>query len=166
MKQKFDVTGMTCSACSSRVEKCVGALQGIQSLTVNLLTNSMQVEYDETCLTQQEIIRTVEEAGYGAAPAQDKSAAAAKPAAAQNVIEEQIDVMKRRLFSSLVFLIPLMYIAMGHMLGLPLPAFLIGPENAVSFAFAQFLLALPVIFINSHFYTKGFSTLFHRIWTA
>lgn len=161
MKQKFDVTGMTCSACSSRVEKSVGKLAGIQNLSVNLLTNSMLVEYDEQVLTEQEIIRTVEEAGYGASPAQDKSAAAAKPAAApQNTIEEQIDAMKRRLFSSLVFLIPLMYIAMGHMLGLPLPAFLTGPENAVSFAFAQFLLALPIIFINSHFYRKGFSTLF------
>ena len=162
MKQKFDITGMTCSACSARVEKSVGKLEGIQTLNVNLLTNSMQVEYDEQQLSEQDIIHTVEQAGYGASPAQDKTTkSAVKTAAEVSPIEEQMHSMKRRLIISFAFLIPLMYISMGHMVGLPLPSFLVGHRNAVSFAFAQFLLALPIVFINNHYYTKGFSTLFH-----
>lgn len=162
MKQKFDITGMTCSACSSRVEKSVGKLEGIQNLSVNLLTNSMQVEYDEQQLNEQDIIHIVEQTGYGASPAQsDTAKRVTATASSSSPIEEQMQSMKQRLITSFAFLIPLMYISMGHMIGLPLPSFLVGHKNAVSFAFAQFLLALPIVFINNHYYTKGFSTLFH-----
>ena len=164
MKEKFDVTGMTCSACSSRVEKCVSKLDGMQDVSVNLLTNSMQVEFDQTRLSTQQIISAVTQAGYGASVKGEhtgNAAAAATPAQRQNPVEAQLKEMKRRLIISFVFLIPLMYVSMGHMVGLPLPSFLSGHQNAVSFAFTQFLLALPVVYINRNFFIKGFQTLAH-----
>ena len=161
MKQKFDVTGMTCSACSSRVEKCVRNLDGITDVSVNLLTNSMQAEYDESKISTDTIIQAVEHAGYGASVQGETKAASRKSAAKENPIEKQMKNMKSRLIWSFVFLIPLMYVSMGHMVGLPLPGFLAGTENAVGFAMTQFLLCLPVAYINRAYYTKGFSTLFH-----
>ena len=176
MKENFDVTGMTCSTCSARVEKCVAKLPGADKVTVNLLTNSMQVEYDETALSEQQIIDAVVKAGYGAAPkgshtaAGTTSAGAAKAVAAEGsraagganrIMEEQLAEMKFRLWVSFGFLIPLMYVSMGHMIGLPLPYFLSGVENAVSFAFTQFLLCVPVILVNRKYYIKGYQTLFH-----
>ncbi len=164
MKEKFDVTGMTCSACSSRVEKCVSKLDGMQDVSVNLLTNSMQVEFDQTKLSTQQIISAVTQAGYGASVKEEhtgNAAAATAPVQRQNPVEAQLKEMKRRLIISFVFLIPLMYVSMGHMVGLPLPSFLSGHQNAVSFAFTQFLLALPVVYINRKFFIKGFQTLAH-----
>ncbi|HIS55497.1 MAG TPA: heavy metal translocating P-type ATPase [Candidatus Fimimorpha excrementavium] len=164
MKQKFDVTGMTCSACSSRVEKCVRHLDGIKDVSVNLLTNSMQAEYDDSKLTDERIIEAVVKAGYGASVKgehKESSAEQTKAGGKTNPIEEQMKQMKRRLILSFVFLIPLMYVSMGHMVGLPLPGFLSGTENAVGFALTQFLLCLPVAFVNKAYYTKGFSTLLH-----
>lgn len=163
-KEKFDVTGMTCSACSSRVEKCVSKLDGASNVTVNLLTNSMQVEYDEKVLSERQIIDAVVKAGYGANVQNVKSSASSsqgRAAAPGNPVEEQMKNMKFRLIVSFVFLVPLMYVSMGHMVGLPLPGFLSGVENAVSFAFTQFLLCLPIIFVNRKYYIKGFQTLSH-----
>lgn len=166
-KEKYDVTGMTCSACSSRVEKCVSKLQGIDKVTVNLLTNSMQVEYDESVLSERQIVDAVVKAGYGASLHSEGQNTRGDMQAAQsarsngNIMEEQIKNMKMRLIVSFAFLIPLMYVTMGHMVGLPLPGFLSGMENAVSFAFTQFLLCIPVIFVNRKYYIKGFQTLFH-----
>ena len=166
-KEKYDVTGMTCSACSSRVEKCVSKLQGIDKVTVNLLTNSMQVEYDESVLSERQIVDAVVKAGYGASLHSEGQNTRGNMQAAQsarsngNIMEEQIKNMKMRLIVSFAFLIPLMYVTMGHMVGLPLPGFLSGMENAVSFAFTQFLLCIPVIFVNRKYYIKGFQTLFH-----
>ena len=166
MKEKFDVTGMTCSACSSRVEKCVRGLDGMNDVTVNLLTNSMQVEFDDSRLSTDEIISAVTKAGYGASIKQDNAAPASSVALApakplENPVEAQLKEMKHRLIISFLFLIPLMYVSMGHMVGLPLPGFLSGTENAVSFAFTQFLLALPIAYVNRKFYIKGFQTLSH-----
>ena len=176
MKENFDVTGMTCSACSARVEKCVAKLPGADKVTVNLLTNSMQVEYDETALSEQQIIDAVVKAGYGAAPKGSRTVAGTAPAGAakavaaegsraaggaNRIMEEQLAEMKFRLWVSFGFLIPLMYVSMGHMIGLPLPYFLSGVENAVSFAFTQFLLCVPVILVNRKYYIKGYQTLFH-----
>lgn len=163
-KEKFDVTGMTCSACSSRVEKCVSKLDGASNVTVNLLTNSMQVEYDEKVLSERQIIDAVVRAGYGANVQNVKSSASSsqgRAAASGNPVEEQMKNMKFRLIVSFVFLVPLMYVSMGHMVGLPLPGLLSGVENAVSFAFTQFLLCLPIIFVNRKYYIKGFQTLSH-----
>ena len=174
MKQKFDVTGMTCSACSSRVEKCVRKLPGTKDVSVNLLTNSMQVDFDESALSVQDIENAVEHAGYGAAAAGEHenaetagktsgagkaSQAAAKPGGSP--VEKHMHEMRNRMILSFLFLIPLMYVSMGHMAGLPLPGFLSGPENAVGFAMTQFLLCLPVVIVNRSYYSKGFSTLMH-----
>ena len=163
MKEKYDVTGMTCSACSSRVEKCVANLDGVKEVSVNLLTNSMQVEYDEQNLSSHKIIEEVKKAGYGASLSGAENQASAKSdQPKENPIEIQMHQMKMRTIWSFVFLIPLMYVSMGHMIGLPLPGFLAGTENAVGFALTQFLLCIPVIVINRAYYTKGFSTLLHR----
>ena len=163
MKEKFDVTGMTCSACSSRVEKCVSKLEGIENVSVNLLTNSMQVEYNDIVLSESQIIDAVVKAGYGASPKQEhvQTVAAGKAKVMENPMEKQIQNMKFRLIVSFVFLVPLMYVSMGHMVGLPLPGFLTGIENAVSFAFTQLLLCLPIIYVNRKYYIKGFQTLAH-----
>ena len=164
-KEKFDVTGMTCSACSSRVEKCVRQLDGLHDVTVNLLTNSMQVEFDTEKLSTDTIIQAVTQAGYGASvktdPAHQAQTQTTAPIKRENPVEAQMNEMKHRLIVSFVFLIPLMYVSMGHMIGLPLPGFLSGHANTVSFAFTQFLLALPIAYVNRKFYTKGFSTLAH-----
>lgn len=171
MKEKFDVTGMTCSACSSRVEKCVSKLEGVDEVSVNLLTNSMQVEYDEKIIKEQGIIDAVVHAGYGASPAENDNGFGSSVLAEhsegspgenrKNPVQEHLEYMKKRTFWSFVFLIPLMYVSMGHMIGVPLPGFLHGTVNAVAFAMTQFLLCLPVLYINRKYFTKGFSTLFH-----
>ena len=146
MKQKFDVTGMTCSACSSRVEKCVRGLEGVEDVSVNLLTNSMQVEFQEDTLSMDEICAAVEKAGYGAFPKQGSASGGAsdpvngrfgagssrQKTGGMDVLEQQRKNMAFRLKVSFAFLIPLMYVSMGHMVGLPLPSFLEGTENAVS----------------------------------
>lgn len=164
-KEKFDVTGMTCSACSSRVEKCVAKLSGTEKVSVNLLTNSMQVEYDERVLHTGQIIDAVVKAGYGASVQGREegiqSFAGKEGNAVASPVEDQIKNMKMRLIVSFAFLIPLMYVSMGHMAGLPLPSFLEGAENGVSFAFTQLLLCLPVVYVNRKYYIKGYQTLFH-----
>ncbi|MDO5410321.1 MAG: heavy metal translocating P-type ATPase [Lachnospiraceae bacterium] len=185
MKQKFDVTGMTCSACSSRVEKCVRKLDGVQEVSVNLLTNSMQVTFQEEELSAEQIANAVEKEGYGAFPREEgrggdgghgRQDAGRRVAAGEgvrgkdgsrsgagsiDVLEQQRKNMIFRLKVSFGFLIPLMYVSMGHMAGLPLPDFLEGTQNAVSFALIQFILCLPVIYVNRAYYIKGFTTLAH-----
>lgn len=174
MKGKFDVTGMTCSACSSRVEKCVSKLEGVDEVSVNLLTNSMQVKYDEKIIKEQGIIDAVVHAGYGASLAENDNGfgssvltehsegnTGSSGERRKNPVQEHLEYMKKRTFWSFVFLIPLMYVSMGHMIGVPLPGFLHGTVNAVAFAMTQFLLCLPVLYINRKYFTKGFSTLFH-----
>ena len=167
--ETYQVTGMSCSACSSRVEKAVSKLEGIEKASVNLLTNSMQVDYDETILTSQAIIDAVVDAGYGASLAggQAGTKGASPQASPANTAEQEVRQMKRRLLWSIVFLIPTVYIAMHHMLashlGIPVPsaisAVFDGPENAISFAFAQFLLILPIMYLNRKYYINGFSNL-------
>ena len=164
MKEKFDVTGMTCSACSSRVEKCVSKLEGVNEVSVNLLTNSMQVEFNDAVIQEQGIIDAVVHAGYGASVQGKKKASDTRESLKENKknpVQEHMEYMKKRTIWSFIFLIPLMYVSMGHMIGLPLPGFLHGTLNAVGFAMTQFLLCIPVIYINRAYYTKGFSTLLH-----
>lgn len=174
-KEKFDVTGMTCSACSSHVEKSVSRLEGVENVSVNLLTNSMQVEFDDAKLDTGAIIAAVENAGYGAAVRQEGAAAdrKAEGSAAGDAVslqQKNIKNMKLRLIVSVVFLIPLMYVSMGHMiysgLGLPMPPFtmkyLHGNANAITYAFTQFLLLLPILFANQKYFRNGFKTLAKR----
>ena len=160
-KQKFNITGMTCSACSAHVEKAVRALEGIRSADVSLMTNSMMAEYDESALSAQEIIAAVIQSGYGASLPQ-KAGTKAQAAPQEDVMAQELASMKRRLVWSFVFLIPLFYISMGHMLGAPLPAVLLGHDNAVSFGLTQLLLTLPIMYINDKYYRVGFKTLWNR----
>ncbi|MDI9568763.1 MAG: heavy metal translocating P-type ATPase, partial [Bacillota bacterium] len=159
--EKYDVTGMTCAACSIAVERSVKKVPGVEEVSVNLLTNSMQVTYDEGQVSAADIIAAVTDAGYGAAlKAEPGAKGAAKAEAAENPLLEEAEELKERLIASLLFMLPLMYVSMGEMFNLPLPAFVTGRENAVSFAFLQFLLTIPVIFVNRKFFTVGFRTLF------
>ena len=162
-KEQFDITGMTCSACSARVEKSVAKLDGVQEVAVNLLKNSMVASYDETILNTDQIVQAVVKSGYGAFPkAENKvQTKSGTQAPAKDIAKEEYQNMKRRLIISMVFAIPLFYISMGHMMGWPLPGFLLGMENAMSFAFTQFLLLLPVVFVNFKYYRIGYKTLFH-----
>ena len=160
-EEVYDVTGMTCAACSAAVQRSVERLPGVEYASVNLLTNTMRVKYDESSVSADDIVRAVSGAGYEALP-RDKSAVSSPKEGREigNSVAKETEELKLRLVSSVIFVIPLMYISMGHMFGWPLPAFLSGLENAVSFAFLQFLLTLPVVFVNRKFYTRGFTALF------
>lgn len=159
MTEKFNVTGMTCSACSAHVEKSVGKLDGVKSVNVNLLRGSMQVDFDESKVTDEQIIDAVKSGGYGAERAGGEKADKSKT---DNTMEEQIHGMKTRLIISVIFLAVLMYISMGHMFGLPFLGMFDGTENAIAFAFTQFLLTLPVLIVNRKYFTNGFKTLIKR----
>lgn len=178
MKERFDVTGMTCSACSSHVEKSVGKLTGVENVSVNLLTNSMQVEFDENKLDTAGIIKAVEDAGYGAAVKDGHAKSGTKTSGQSDsqensglsAVEQNVKNMKKRLIVSLIFWIPLMYVSMGHMIyqwiNIPMPPFtmnfLHGNENAITYAFTQFLLLLPILIANQKYFKNGFKTLWHR----
>ncbi|OCL83023.1 heavy metal translocating P-type ATPase [Arcobacter porcinus] len=155
--QKFDIKGMTCSACSNAVDRSIKKLEGISEVNVNLLSNSMIVKYDDKFLNDEKIIKTVEDAGYEAVLTQDKNIKKEKK---ENIAQNEINELKNRLIVSLIFAIPLFYIAMGHMLNWPLPSYFLGEKNAITFAFTQFLLAIPIVFINIKYYKVGFKTLF------
>ena len=170
MKDKFSITGMSCAACQSRVEKAVNGLDGVSVASVNLLTNSMVADYDENVLSCDDIIKAVEKAGYGAKVVSDNGAGndSANKAGNKTKANGETDAneeiyadFKRRLIVSFAFLIQLMYVSMGHMVGLPLPGFLSGHSNAVSFAFTQFLLCIPVLYVNRIYFKRGFKALFH-----
>lgn len=156
MEKKFDVRGMTCSACVANVTKAVERLDGVSAANVNLMTNSMKVNFDENKINDEEIIRAVEKIGYGASPAGEKTKAQDKP------VDDRERALKNRLISSSIFMLILMYIAMGHMVHLPTPSVFHGREGSIIFAFSQFLLALPVVFINRDFYISGFKGLKNR----
>ncbi len=158
MKQKFDVTGMTCSACSAHVERSVGKLQGVCSVNVNLLQNSMTVEYEDTKLTDDEIIKAVEQGGYGA----KVHGAENSSIPAENIAQSEMESMKKRLIWSFLFLVPLFYISMGHMMGMPLPEILSGHENMMSFALTQLFLTLPILYLNRKYFSTGFQAIWHR----
>ena len=154
---------MTCSACNSHVEKAVGKLDGVDKVTVNLLQNFMIVEYDENALGESEIIQAVISAGYGASSADDKEKKHIKKEIdAVNPAAAAAQQMKRRLIWSILFLIPLMYVAMGPMVGLPLPAFLTGLNNAIAFGMTQLLLTLVIVYLNRHYFINGFKSLMKR----
>lgn len=154
MKQKYNVTGMSCAACTAHVEKAVRKLSGVTNVEVSLMTNSMTAEYEG--LSDADIIRAVTEAGYGCSV---KGAVAAR---SDPVAEKRTEAaaMKRRLLLSVVFLLMLMYVSMGSMLGAPLPRLL--QESAIAFAFTQFLLTLPIMYLNRSYFIRGFTALFRR----
>ena len=155
MKQKFSVTGMTCAACSAHVEKAVKGLAGVQEVQVNLLGNSMSVTYNEP-LTAQQICEAVAKAGYGATVMGETAAPTPAP------MSDAQKSLKVRFISSLVFLLPLFYLSMGHMMGWPIPHFFHGTQNAMVYALTLFLLTLPPLIINRAYFVGGFRSLWHR----
>ena len=155
MKQKFSVTGMTCAACSAHVEKAVKGLDGVQEVQVNLLGNSMSVTYNKP-LTSQQICEAVAKAGYGATVMGEKAAPTPAP------VSDAQKSLKVRFISSLVFLLPLFYLSMGHMMGWPIPHFFHGTQNAMVYALTLFLLTLPPLIINRAYFVGGFRSLWHR----
>ncbi len=190
MKERYHVTGMSCSACSSHVEKAVNKLDAVEKASVNLLTETMDVTYDESRLSSEGIIDAVVKAGYGASVMSESSngnAAVGGQSASgrgnrrsgsgadgkqelQQKLDAEAKAMKWRLGISIGFLIPLMYVSMHHMFkewfGIPVPAFIVntmhGNANAMNFALTQFLLLLPILYVNRKFFAVGFKTLAHR----
>ncbi len=155
-KERYSVTGMTCSACSAHVQKAVAAVNGVQSVQVNLLQNNMTVEFDETTVTPEAIFSAVKKAGYGAMPLQTESTPTANTPIASHHAE------RNRLIWSIVFLIPLFYIGMGHMIGFPLPSFLKGHSSMMLIALIELILVIPILFLNRKYFIKGTTTLLHR----
>ena len=156
MKLKFQITGMTCAACSARVEKVTRGVQGVDQAEVNLLAGTMTVDASDDRVVSV-IVKAVADAGYGAAVAGEK-AKKAEPAGQEDALKE----MKRRIIASGVFLLILMYFTMGHMVGLPAPHWYHGRENALVAALLQFFLTLPAVYLNRVYYIKGFKSLWHR----
>ena len=158
--EQYIVTGMSCAACSARVEKAVSAVEGVTSCSVSLLTNSMGVE---GTASQSRIIEAVQQAGYGASPkgASDKGESAGNIQALEDSLKDrETPVLRRRLLSSIVFLLLLMYLSMGHMMwGWPLPSFLDG--NHVAMGLAQLLLTVIIMVLNQKFFISGFTSLWH-----
>ena len=146
MEKKYDVIGMTCSACSAHVDKAVRGLDGVDDVNVNLLQNSMTVE--------SQIFEAVDKAGYKAQNIGEKQVS--------NVQEDENEHKKKNLILSFIFLIPLFYISMGHMMNWPLPSILLGHENMMIFVLVQLCLVVPIMFINRGYYIRGFKTLFNR----
>lgn len=151
--EKYTISGMNCSACSSHVERDVSALPGVKKLSVNLLTNSMGIEYDDSVLSSVEILQAVADAGYGA-----EQIGIPKPEKESIKIK---DDMKIRLAISFAFSVPIVYLAMGPMLSWPLPSVFLGTKNALIFAFTQFLLLIPVLVVNRSYFTRGYRSLFN-----
>ncbi|MDR2670051.1 MAG: cation transporter, partial [Desulfovibrio sp.] len=160
-KEMFAVRGMTCAACSRRVHKAVAALDGVDDVAVNLLKNSMSVSFDEGVLSPEGIAEAVRKAGYDASrrdgPSPERRGGASGGAADA---AKDLAAVKRRLRISFLFTLPLFYMTMGHMAGLPVPGVFTGPENALINAFTQFLLTVPVMVVNGNYYRTGFRTLF------
>ncbi len=164
MKRTFDITGMTCAACSARVEKATRSVDGVDEVAVNLLKNSMEIEYSGDASVLDAVCAAVKKAGYGAIPrvAADASQGAAPMSAPTNTAAEEAKKVRTRLIVSIIFTVPLFYLSMGHMFGWPLPLIFLGMENMGIFAFTQVVLLAPVIFVNFKFYRIGFSALVRR----
>ena len=157
-KSNFNVAGMTCSACQAHVEKAVRGVEGVSEVNVNLLRNTMTVEFDETAADILKIISAVEKAGYGAS---ERGKNSEKQSVSTDSSSDELKKMRVRLIWSVIFLIPLFYICMGHMVNAPMPSILVGGENMMIFAVTQLLLTMPIIALNFHFFRNGFRNLFH-----
>ena len=156
--EQYNVTGMSCAACSARVEKAVSKVPGVTACSVSLLTNSMGVE---GTASPQEIIQAVEHAGYGASQKGGEAKPPTTAEAEEALVDHETPILKRRLIASLIFLVMLMYFSMGHMMwGWPLPSFYEG--NHVAMGLTQMLLTIIVMVINQKFFISGFTSLFHR----
>ena len=171
-QDKFDVGGMTCAACQAHVDRAVSKLDGVQSVAVNLLAGSMMVDYDPAQVTPDDICTAVDRAGYSASPistgtdAVQSGSAQARSGAAHmesptKKLEAAASAMRTRLIVSIVFLIPLFYIGMGHMLGWPLPGVFIDHTHSMTLALTELVLLIPIVYVNDAYFINGFKSLAH-----
>ena len=163
MKETFDIQGMTCASCSARVEKAASGVPGVQEANVNLLKNSMELDYDGSAATASAVAEAIEKAGYGATRRAPAGSTATVPASAPgDAAAKAVHERLVQLVVSLVFSVPLFYLAMGPMLGWPEVPGLDGMQNMMASALAQLLLCIPILFVNRHYFITGFRTLWHR----
>lgn len=171
-QDKFDVGGMTCAACQAHVDRAVSKLDGVQSVAVNLLAGSMLVDYDPAQVSPDDICTAVDRAGYSASPvsagtdAVQSGSAQARSGAAHmesptKKLEAAASAMRTRLIVSIVFLIPLFYIGMGHMLGWPLPGVFTGHTHSMTLALTELVLLIPIVYVNDAYFINGFKSLAH-----
>lgn len=171
-QDKFDVGGMTCAACQAHVDRAVSKLDGVQSVAVNLLAGSMLVDYDPAQVSPDDICTAVDRAGYSASPistgtdAVQSGSAQARSGAAHmesptKKLEAAASAMRTRLIVSIVFLIPLFYIGMGHMLGWPLPGVFIDHTHSMTLALTELVLLIPIVYVNDAYFINGFKSLAH-----
>lgn len=171
-QDKFDVGGMTCAACQAHVDRAVSKLDGVQSVAVNLLAGSMLVDYDPAQVSPDDICTAVDRAGYSASPvstgtdaAQNGSAQARSGAAHMESptkkLEAAASAMRTRLIISIIFLIPLFYIGMGHMLGWPLPGIFTDHTHSMTLALTELVLLIPIVYVNDAYFINGFKSLAH-----
>lgn len=167
-KETFDITGMTCAACSARVGKAAGECAGVTEANVNLLKNSMELTYDGSPKTVDAVVAAIEKAGYGAIPRTQRSVAGSASASAKSaapvtdVATQAIEEKRRQLIVSAIFSVPLFYIAMGPMFGWPEIPGIAGMEGMMGSALTQLLLCIPILFVNRHYFVGGFRSLWHR----
>ena len=169
-KETFDITGMTCAACSARVGKAAGACAGVTEANVNLLKNSMELVYDGSPKTVDAVVKAIEQAGYGAIPRSQRAAATAtsgtsatkSAAPVTDIATQAIEEKRRQLITSAIFSVPLFYVAMGPMFGWPELPGLAGMEGMMASALTQLLLCIPILFVNRHYFVGGFRSLWHR----
>lgn len=158
-KEKYNIKGMTCTACAAAIERQLSKTEGVNTVAVNFATEQMQIDYDEAILTPKAIKEAVDAVGYEAiSPDSGHNGVSQKESTAP--AKEHESEMKQRLVSSLFFTLPLFYLSMGPMIGLPIPSVLAGQQNLLFMAFTQLLLAIPVMIIGKQFYQVGFKTLF------
>lgn len=175
-QDKFDVGGMTCAACQAHVDRAVSKLDGVQSVAVNLLAGSMLVDYDPAQVSPDDICTAVDRAGYSASPistgtdAVQSGSAQARSGAAHmesptKKLEAAASAMRTRLIVSIVFLIPLLYIGMGHMLGWPLPGIFTDHTHSMTLALTELVLLIPIVYVNDAYFINGFKSLAHGVPT-
>ena len=162
MDQKtFDVIGMTCASCAAHVEKAAASVSGVKEARVNLLKNSMEVDFDGDQKTLQDISAAVSKAGYEVHPRLEQKATVSSETRATDAAQKEVESKKRQLIESLACAVPLFYIAMGDMLGWPVPPQLSGMRNMMNLALTELLLCIPILFINRHYFIGGFRSLIH-----
>lgn len=155
MKKKYQIEGMTCSACSAAVDRAVRKIDGVIEVNVNLLSNSMAVSTDSNDMIDQQVEKAVSDAGYHVVSSLNDQITT-------NRVKKKIDVERLRVILSFIFLAPLMYISMGHMISLPIPTFLDPKSNEFGFAFSQLILLLPILFLHRNYFSRGVQALIHK----
>lgn len=161
VKEVFNVEGMTCSACQAAVKKAVSKLDGVSYVEVNLMTNSMKVSYDNNKVTKKDIENAVDKAGYKAGSQEEKKKEKSDQESPSDIFKKEAEILLNRLKISVPLLLALMWVAMGPMIGLPIPSFLQGAKGATSYALTQLLLVIPIIFVNRSYFIRGFKSMTH-----